>query len=265
MSDAHLVSVDGAICPAEEARIPLLDDGVLRGDGVFEMLRLYGGRPFALAEHLRRLGRSAEAIQLDFDLGSLEGEVKALLAEHGEHDAALRIVITRGGRRIAICEPLPDWRQGISLAPVRWAPDEILAGVKTTSYAANMQATRLAQAAGADEAILVSPIGIVLEAPTSTVFWASADGGLQTPALGVGILESITRARIMEALDVEEGEYELAELAGASEAFLASSTREVQAVAAVDGRSLADLDGARTREAREALRRAIQAELPVAG
>lgn len=261
MSEPHLASVDGAICPTAEATVPIADDGVLRGDGVFEMLRLYGGRPFALAEHVQRLARSAAAIELELDLGALRGEVAALLAAHGERDGALRIVVTRNGRRIVICEPLPEWPQGISLAPVRWAPDEILAGVKTTSYAANMQATRLAQAAGADEAVLVSPQGTVLEAPTSTIFWAGEDGRLRTPALGVGILESITRARIMEAVEVTDGEFELADLTGAREAFLASSTREAQAVAAVDGTTLPEVDGPRTREAREALRAAIEAEL----
>jgi branched-chain amino acid aminotransferase len=133
---------------------------------------------------------------------------------------------------------------------VRYQPTIILTGAKTLSYAANMQATRLAAAHGADEAVLVRPDGIVLEPPTSTIFWASDSGRLRTPALGVGILDSITRRKLVGALgDVEEGEYDLDDLLGASEAFLASSVREVQPVSSIDGVEL-DRHGARAQEAR---------------
>ena len=82
--------------------IPLRDDGLYRGDGVFEVIRLYGGRPFALGEHLDRLERSAAAIELPVERAALEREIDALLAELRRRDEAqLRIVLTRGGRRIA--------------------------------------------------------------------------------------------------------------------------------------------------------------------
>jgi branched-chain amino acid aminotransferase len=260
VSRSHLASLDGRLLPAPEATISITDDGLLRGDGAFEMVRLYGGRPFALAEHLDRLERSAGAIELGFDRGALETEIEALLAEHGEQDGALRVVLTRGGRRIAICEPLPEWPPAARVASVTYSPSEILTGVKSISYAANMQATRLAAAQGADEAILVRPDGIVLEAPTSAVFWVPPEGALQTPSIG-DILESITRARIIDALEVVEGEFQLEDLRGAQEAFIASTTREVQAVSAVDGRELPEVPGPRTREAQEALAAAIRAEL----
>ena len=93
------------------------------------------------------------------------------------------------------------------LATVTYSPTVILTGVKSLSYGANMQATRIAQARGADEALLVRPDGIVLEAPTSSIFWVSPEGGLRTPSIGSGILESITRAQIVQALHVEEGEF----------------------------------------------------------
>jgi branched-chain amino acid aminotransferase len=261
MSWPHLASVDGRISPAPEATISITDDGLLRGDGAFEMIRLYGGRPFALGEHLDRLERSAAAIELGFDRGALEAEVEAVLTEYGERDGALRLVLTRGGRRIAICEPLPEWTDTVTLATVPYAPSVILTGVKSISYAANMQATRLAQARGASEAVLVRPDGVVLEAPTSALFWTGPDGSLLTPAIGVGILESITRARLVEALDVIEGELQAGDLGEAEEAFLASTTREVQGVSAIDGRELPGVPGPRTREAEEALAAAIRAEL----
>src|ERR671918_1817284 len=99
MSAPELASVDGRIAETPEARIQAADDGLLRGDGAFEVIRLYRGRPFALGEHLDRIERSAAAIELPVDPAALEGEVGALLEAHGASDAQLRIVLTRGGRR----------------------------------------------------------------------------------------------------------------------------------------------------------------------
>jgi branched-chain amino acid aminotransferase len=260
MAIRELASVNGVIRPTAESSIPLPDDGLYRGDGAFEVIRLYRGRPFALGEHLDRIERSAAAIELPVDRAALEAEVGALLEAHGVDDAQLRIVLTRGGRRVLAIEPLPDRGETLRLATVTFAPSVILTGVKSLSYAANMQATRIAQERGADEALLVRPDRIVLEAPTASIFWASADGALHTPALGVGILESITRAQIIRELDVEEGEYDLDDLEGADEAFLASTTREIQPVTAIDGRALA-APGRRTRDAQEAFARALDTAL----
>lgn len=262
MSAPELASVDGQIVERSEARIPAADDGLLRGDGVFEVIRLYRGRPFALGEHLDRLERSAAAIELPIERPLFEEEIAALLTEVGEHEAQLRLVATRGGRRLAFTENLPPYadRESISLASVTYSPTEILNGVKSLSYAANMQASRLASARGADEALLVRPDGTVLEAPTSTIFWV-ADGRLRTPALDVGILASITRDRLVRELDVEEGSFRLEDLEGASEAFLASTVREVQAISAVNETELAECPGRRTQEAAEAFAAILDREL----
>ena len=251
MSVPELASIDGSIGPTAEATIPLRDDGLYRGDGVFEVIRLYAGRPYALGEHLDRLERSAAVIELPVEREPLEREIAALLERFGDGDAQLRLVITRGGRRIAATEELPDKGDVVALAIVHYSPTIILNGVKSLSYGANMQATRIAQAAGADEALLVRPDGIVLEAPTSTIFWVSPEGGLRTPALGGGILESITRAQIVRELHVEEAEFHVDDLHASHEAFLASTVREVQPVSAIDGRPL-ETPGPRTAEARQA-------------
>ena len=144
----ELASVDGTISPTVEATIPLNDDGLYRGDGAFEVIRLYAGRAFALADHLDRLERSAAAIELEFDRAALEGEIEALLAALGDTDGQLRLIVTRGGRRIAATEPLPAHAETLRLATVTYSPSVILNGVKSLSYAANMQATRLAKGAG---------------------------------------------------------------------------------------------------------------------
>ena len=261
MAEAVLASVDGAIGPAEGAMIGATDDGLLRGDGAFEVIRLYEGRPYALADHLDRLERSAGTIELTVDRAALEHEIVDLLGEFGARDGGLRIVITRGGRRLLLCETLPDWDETIAVATVTYAPSVVLTGVKSISYAANMQSTRIAESKGAAEAILVRPDGVVLEAPTSSVFWVSAEGGLRTPALDTGILESITRDRLVRELHVEEGDWDIEELRGAHEAFLASTTREVQAISAIDGRDLPEAPGPRTIEARDTFARVLESEL----
>jgi branched-chain amino acid aminotransferase len=263
MSAPELASVDGRIGETSAARIPAADDGLLRGDGVFEVIRLYRGRPFALGEHLDRLERSAAAIELPVDRGAFEQEITALLAEFGEHEAQLRLVATRGGRRLAFTENLPPYADGesITVATVAYAPNQILNGVKSLSYAANMQASRLAATRGADEAILVRPDGIVLEAPTSTAFWVTGDGTLRTPSLEVGILASITRDRLIRDLEVEEGSFPLEDLTGASEAFLASTVREVQPISAVNETELPECPGRRTQEAAEAFSAILDREL----
>ena len=179
MATSELASVDGVISPTAAATIPLPDDGLYRGDGVFEVIRLYAGEPFALSEHLDRLERSAAAIELPVEREAIERELEALLAEFGSGEAQLRIILTRGGRRILLTEVLPERGSSARVATVTFSPTVILTGVKSLSYGANMQATRIAQARGADEAVLVRPDGIVLEAPTSSIFWVSPEGGLQ--------------------------------------------------------------------------------------
>jgi len=258
---AELASVDGRITPTGEATIGLKDDGLYRGDGAFEVIRLYGGKPFALVDHLDRLQRSAAAIELEFDRGALEGETAALLSEAGPVEGQMRLIVTRGGRRIALTEPIPPHPETVRLVTVTYCPSVILNGVKSLSYAANMQATRIAKAEGADEAVLVRPDGTVLEPPTSSIFWVSPEGELRTPALSDGVLESITRDRMIKALQVEEGTFDVEDLRGAGEAFLASTTREIQGVAAVDGRSFDAAPGPRTREAQEAFAETLGREL----
>jgi len=257
----ELASVDGAIGPTGEATIGLKDDGLYRGDGAFEVIRLYEGKPFALVDHLDRLERSAGAIELSFDRGALEGEIGALLAQAGPVEGQLRLIVTRGGRRIAAIEPIPPHPDTVRLVSVTYSPSVILNGVKSLSYAANMQATRIAKGKGADEAVRVRPDGTVLEPPTSSVFWVSAEGELRTPALDGGVLESITRDRMIKALDVTEGSWHIDDLRSAGEAFLASTTREIQAVSSVDGTVFPAAPGPHTREAQDAFADTLGREL----
>ena len=258
---ASLASVDGLITLASEATIPATDEGLLRGDGVFEVIRVYDGRAFALEEHLRRLERSASNMRLPLNLEAVRADAARLLAHAGggpDHEA-LRIVITRGGRRLLLTEPVEPASATVRLASITYSPTRVLDGVKSLSYGANMLASRLARERGFDEALLVTPHGRVLEASTSTIFWVK-DGNVLTPPLDEHILASITRAIVIEQTEAEERSCTLEELCAADEAFLASTIREVQAVAAVDERSLG-APGPVTERATAELAELIRAEL----
>lgn len=239
--------------------IPVTDEGLLRGDGVFEVIRLYGGRPFALDDHLTRMARSAANLRLPFDGDAMRAEVEALLEAAQPGDEKIRLVATRGGRRIAIIEPLPEHLPSAALACIEFAPVRTLDGVKSLSYAANMLAGRLAQEEGADEALLTTPHGRLLEGPTSS-FFCVLDGELVTPPISDHVLDSITRRRILELVDVVERPVARDDVERMDEAFLASTLREVMPIHRIDAREL-PAPGRRTLEAAEKLRERIEAEL----
>ena len=134
--------VDGALVPLSEARIPVTDEGLLRGDGVFEVMRLYDGVPFARQSHLERMASSAQNLRLELDIGGIARDINALLAVAQPGDALLRVVATRGGHRIVLIEPLPVLPEALTLGYVTYAPVRVLDGVKSLSYAANMQIGR---------------------------------------------------------------------------------------------------------------------------
>ena len=267
ISPEDLASIDGEIMAAAEATIPVIDDGLVRGDGAFEVIRVYSGGPYAMKEHLDRIERSATNLHMTWqpDREQIEREAQALLEARGgaAFDGALRIMLTAGRRRIMLTEPLPETPERAHLAFVTYSPSRILDGVKSLSYAANMLASRIARERGFDEALLVTPHGRVLEAPTSTIFWVDARGDIVTPPLDEHILASITRARIIELTGAVERPTTADELLEAREAFLASTTREVQSVAVIEDRDLGPV-GERTLQAADLLRQDIHATLDAA-
>jgi branched-chain amino acid aminotransferase len=255
-----LASVDGAIGPAEQARIPVSDQGLLRGDGAFEVMRLHQGRPFAFEDHLERLKRTCAGLRLPLDLDVWRAEIAALLEANGPTESLLRLVLTRDGRRIAIIEPVPQHKALARVATITYAPNRVLDGLKTLSYAGNMLATRLAKEGGYDEALLVTPHGRILEGPTWSFFWVR-NGRLYTPPLTERILGSITRARILAETEVIEETCTLQDLNRADEAFIASTTRVVQPIAAIDELELPAAPGPVTLRTRELMEKAIEREL----
>ncbi len=246
------VAVAGrGLVPPGEPVLPADDEALLRGRAAFETLRVYGGRPFRLAEHLDRMRASAERLAIPWP-GGLEELAAGALAGAGETDTVLRLYLTPGREgagqplALALVSTLPpdlEERRArgitlISLLGVRAEAPWLLGGVKSTSYAVNMAAGAEARARGADDAVFVTDDGVVLEGPVTNLWWRRGST-LHTPALDLGVLAGVTRGVLIEAAPaagygVEEGEYPLADVLAADEVFTSSSVREVMPVAALD-------------------------------
>jgi 4-amino-4-deoxychorismate lyase len=250
------VAVAGrGLVPPDEPVLLADDEALLRGRAAFETLRVYGGRPFRLAEHLERMRASAERLGVVWPgpAGSFEELAVQALEAAAEPDAVLRLYLTPGPERVgppaalALVSSLPPDLEArrtrgislISLLGVRAEAPWLLGGVKSTSYAVNMAAESEARARGADDAVFVRDDGIVLEGPVTNVWWRRGTR-LRTPSLELGILAGVTRAALLEAApaaghEVEEGVFALDDLLGAEEVFTSSSVREVMPVVDVDG------------------------------
>lgn len=244
MTVPEIAIVDGVEHPLAAARLPLTDAIVVRGDAAFESIGVWSGRPFRLDDHLDRLDRSLTALRLPpADRTVLVSDLERALARgleaagSGTADAILRCVVTATGTRIITVGPQPQRPPLLRLEPLlapwvdgSWA----LAGAKTTSYAANMTLGRIAAAAGADDALLVSRDGHVLEGPTFGVAWV-ADGVLRVPDVSLGIIDSISRRVVVEVaieagMPVESGRWPVSDLLEADAVVTSSAVRPVQAL-----------------------------------
>jgi 4-amino-4-deoxychorismate lyase len=271
---ALAVSGRGVVDPDEPA-VHADDEAFLRGRGAFETARVYGGRPFRLADHLDRLAESARRLGLPSpDRSEVESLVEQALSAAGRDDAFIRVYLTPGreGREepaafVLVAEFPHDLEKvrarGIRLIsiPLGLAGPGLLGGVKSTSYALNMVAVHEARQRGAEDAVFLALGGTVLEGPTTNLWWRRGRT-LHTPALELGILAGVTRAVLIEAApalgyEVEEGEYPLDDLVSAEESFTSSSVREVMPVIAVDERPIPR--GEAAAELQRALRQAAGA------
>ena len=267
------VAVNGrGVVDPEEPVLRADDEALLRGRAAFETIRVYAGAPFKLAEHLERLAASADRIGLPaVNRLELDELARQALDAAGAPDAVLRLIWTPTPAALALVSALPDHYDDlrargqalISLRGIRAEEPWMLPGVKSTSYAVNMAAEAEARRRGADDALFVDAAGIVLEGPTTNVWWRR-ERMLFTPSLELGILAGVTRATVIElaaetGYDVEEGAYPLSDLQTADEAFTSSSVREVMPVTSLDDRPIAR--GKAADELQAALRRAAGATL----
>lgn len=266
--DGPLVWVNGRLAAPDDVRISPFDHGLLVGDGVFETLRVIGGVPFAWRRHLERLGFSARGLGLGLpDEAALREAARAVLEANRlrETDARLRITVTggpsplgseRGAGPLTVvvaASPCPAPAPSVPVIVVPWPRNErgAVAGLKTISYAENVRALAHARAHGGSEAVFANTVGNLCEATGSNVFVVDGDT-VVTPPATAGCLLGVTRALVLEAcgpLGVRcvERDVPIDAFRDANEAFLTSTTRDVQAIAAIDGRALADAPGALTR------------------
>lgn len=234
MSNSAAVMINGALVSDVPPSV-VLDDGLVRGDGVFEGMRQYGRRVRTVDAHLGRLERSATTIMLPFDRQLLAGELAEFSRATAEPDCAIRLMLTRGGQRIFREEPLPAPAASWRLHPVEHRVTPLLTASKTLSYAANMQANRLAKQAGCDEALFIrADDRAVLEAPTSSFCWIEGDT-VVFPPLELGVLDSLTRRLVVEACETRTRTMPVDELAGADGALLVSTVMEARPIREVAG------------------------------
>jgi branched-subunit amino acid aminotransferase/4-amino-4-deoxychorismate lyase len=249
------VSGRGLVDPSEPVLVAD-DEGFSRGRAAFTTLRVYGGRPFRLDEHLERLAGSAARIGLPApDPAEVAQLARDAVAAAGVPDCSLRITWTPGPPggpplALAVVGEIPAWIEQLrvrgqrlaSLLVPRRSEPWLLEGTKSTSYAVNMAAEAEAKRRGADDAVFVDGDGVVLEGPVTNVWWRVGET-LVTPSLDLGILAGETRATLIGLAGglgyrVEEGAYPVERLRAADEAFTSSSVREVMPVVAVDGAAL---------------------------
>jgi branched-chain amino acid aminotransferase len=278
--------ISGSLVPVEAAAIPIDDHGLVVGDGVFETFKTVGRTPFAARRHLARLRRSAAAlgIEVPYDDDRLLGAMAEVIAStsagdadgHGEHhggELRVRLTVTAGrsplssvrgeGPALVViaASPLGLRHETATVAVVPWARNErgALAGVKSTSYAENVVALAYARERGADEAVFGNTVGQLCEGTGSNVF-VVVDGEPLTPPLSSGCLAGVTRDLVLASGVAREADVDLERFRSASEAFLTSTTRDVQPIAAIDGRALPVVGGPATTAAMAAFARAAAAE-----
>jgi branched-chain amino acid aminotransferase len=275
-------SVNGNVVPIEEARVSVLDNGFTFGDSVYETLRTYGGRPFALDRHLRRLRASAARLGFEIPMGDdvLAARLDALLARGGNPESYIRLIVTRGvgdisyrfervvGPTVVMAvkpyDPYPEaqYREGIEVALVsvqRNHPRALDPAIKSCNLLNNILAVREAQARGAEEALLLNHRDEIAEGASTNVFIVKS-GAVMTPPLAAGILPGVTRAIFFDLvpgldLALREQALKVPDLLGADEAFLTSTTREAVPIRAVDGKPIGTgRPGPTTRRLLEAFR-----------
>lgn len=274
--------VNGAVVDPSAPTISLFDRGFMYGDGVFEVLRTYGGRPRTLEEHLARLGASARAFGISQGVPNARwiAEVHAVLSRCPWPESVIRLTLTRGvgapsvlprsvgaPTRVVMATELP------ALPPIETAGIRAITlrgvhrsscseGHKTLEYLSNCLARREAEGQGAGEAILLDADGRVVEATAANVFVVH-DRCLRTTPDGVGlpgITRSLTiRAATEEGLQIDRGELTLTDLWTADEVFLTSSVRELIPVLRVDDHEVSERAGAVTQAVHRRLRALLTA------
>ena len=254
--------VNGQLVDRFTPTISAVDHAIVVGDGVFETLQVAGGTPFALTRHLARLRFSSDGLGLlppDDDqvrqavASVLDADPQAGLVRITWSSGAGPLGSSRGdgpGTLIVATQKANVWEASTRVHLCPWTRNEhgALVGLKTTSYAENVLALDAAHQRQCSEALFLNTAGLLCEG-TGTNLFVVVDDQLVTPPLSSGCLAGITRALVLEVTDAQEGDLHPDDLAQASEAFLTSSTRDVQAISRIDDLTLPHAPGPQTQAA----------------
>jgi branched-chain amino acid aminotransferase len=259
------VSINGKLLEKEQATVSVYDHGLLYGDGVFEGIRVYGGKAFLLADHVDRLYESARAIRLEIPMTrpALAAAVDETVAANRLTEGYVRLVVTRGAGTLGLdprktsdpqviiiadtiaLYPREMYEQGLKLitaSTIRNHPQALSARIKSLNYLNNILAKIEGTDAGSVEALMLNHKGDVAECTGDNIFIVQR-GVLKTPSTDSGILEGITRNAVIRlardaGLTVEETTLTRHDIYIAEECFLTGTAAEVIPVVSLDGRPI---------------------------
>jgi branched-chain amino acid aminotransferase len=280
------IYINGKLYDKADAKVSVYDHGLLYGDGVFEGIRVYGGKIFRLREHLNRLYDGARSIRLEIPLNreQMEDAVKSTVEANDKRDGYIRLVVTRGAGYLGLdprkasnpqiiiivddiaLYPPELYENGLEIATVstiRNHPNALNPRIKSLNYLNNIMAQIEAVQAGCFEALMLNHKGEVAECTGDNIFIVKR-GILKTPPTDAGILEGITRGAVLElarrANDaVQEVSLTRYDIYTADECFLTGTAAEVVPVVKCDGRVIGTgKPGPRTKQLREQFQRLVR-------